>query len=67
MEAARKGIVTPQLERVAKKANRSVRWLLVRAVRAAEDDHSDTCSMCGKFCAVRSMNKAPVGELVDIL
>ena len=67
MEAARKGIVTPQLERVAKKENRSVRWLLVRAVRAPEDDHSDTCSMCGKFCAVRSLNKAPAGEPVDIL
>ena len=21
-------------------------------------EHEDTCSMCGKFCAVRSMNKA---------
>ena len=26
--------------------------------RSPEEDHSDTCSMCGKFCAVRSMNKA---------
>ena len=32
-----------------------------------EDDHSDTCSMCGKFCAVRSMNKALAGEHIDIL
>ena len=32
-----------------------------------EDDHSDTCSMCGKFCAVRSMNKALAGEEIDIL
>ncbi len=39
----------------------------IRASRAPEDDHSDTCSMCGKFCAVRSMNKALAGELVDIL
>lgn len=39
----------------------------VRASRAPEDDHSDTCSMCGKFCAVRSMNKALAGEYVDIL
>ena len=31
------------------------------------DDHSDTCSMCGKFCAVRSMNKALAGEYIDIL
>ena len=30
--------------------------------RLPEDDHSDTCSMCGKFCAVRSMNKALAGE-----
>ena len=26
-----------------------------------------TCSMCGKFCAVRSMNKALAGEHIDIL
>ena len=26
-----------------------------------------TCSMCGKFCAVRSMNKALSGEYIDIL
>ncbi len=39
----------------------------VRANRAPEDDHSDTCSMCGKFCAVRSINKALAGELIDIL
>ena len=32
-----------------------------------EEDHSDTCSMCGKFCAVRSMNKALSGEVIDIL
>ena len=29
--------------------------------------HLDTCSMCGKFCAVRSMNKALNGEYIDIL
>ncbi len=33
--------------------------------RAIRDDrspeHDDTCSMCGKFCAVRSMNKALSG------
>ncbi|MCH4191811.1 MAG: phosphomethylpyrimidine synthase ThiC [Butyrivibrio sp.] len=39
----------------------------IRASRAPEDDHSDTCSMCGKFCAVRSMNKALAGEQIDIL
>ena len=32
-----------------------------------EEDHADTCSMCGKFCAVRSMNKALAGEVIDIL
>ncbi|MCD8212201.1 MAG: phosphomethylpyrimidine synthase ThiC [Oscillospiraceae bacterium] len=37
----------------------------VRASRAPEEE--DTCSMCGKFCAVRSMNKALNGEKVDIL
>jgi phosphomethylpyrimidine synthase len=39
----------------------------IRDSRLPEDDHSDTCSMCGKFCAVRSMNKALAGEGVDIL
>ena len=39
----------------------------IRNDRLPEDDHSDTCSMCGKFCAVRSMNKALSGEYIDIL
>ena len=39
----------------------------IRYSRRPEDDHSDTCSMCGKFCAVRSMNKALAGEYIDIL
>lgn len=39
----------------------------IRDSRLPEDDHSDTCSMCGKFCAVRSMNKALNGETIDIL
>ena len=39
----------------------------IRDSRAPEDDHGDTCSMCGKFCAVRSMNKALNGEYIDIL
>ena len=30
-------------------------------------EHEDTCSMCGKFCAVRSMNKALAGDYIDIL
>ena len=39
----------------------------IRDSRKPEDDHSDTCSMCGKFCAVRSMNTALSGEYIDIL
>ncbi len=39
----------------------------IRGSRAPEEDHSDTCSMCGKFCAVRNMNKALAGEYIDIL
>ena len=39
----------------------------IREPRMPEEDHSDTCSMCGKFCAVRSMNKALSGEVIDIL
>lgn len=37
----------------------------IRADRAPKQE--DTCSMCGKFCAMRSMNKALSGEVVDIL
>ena len=37
----------------------------IREERAPE--HEDSCSMCGKFCAVRSMNKALNGEYIDIL
>lgn len=39
----------------------------IRKSRMPEEDHLDTCSMCGKFCAVRSMNKALAGEVIDIL
>lgn len=39
----------------------------IRDSRKPEDDHSETCSMCGKFCSVRSMNKALSGEKIDIL
>ncbi|XVG96263.1 phosphomethylpyrimidine synthase ThiC [Eubacteriales bacterium KG127] len=37
----------------------------IRAGRKPEYD--DSCSMCGKFCAIRSMNKALAGEHIDIL
>ena len=30
-------------------------------------ENADTCSMCGKFCAVRSINKALAGEHIDII
>ena len=39
----------------------------IRESRMPEEDHSGTCSMCGKFSAVRSMNKALSGEVIDIL
>ena len=39
----------------------------IRHSRMPEDEHSETCSMCGKFCAVRSMNKALNHEYIDIL
>lgn len=39
----------------------------IRESRAPEEDHGETCSMCGKFCAVRSMNKALNSEYIDIL
>lgn len=37
----------------------------IRDERTPEFD--DTCSMCGKFCAVRSINKALNNEYIDIL
>ena len=37
----------------------------IRESRKPEIEES--CSMCGKFCAVRSMNKALNGEHIDIL
>ncbi|WKY43499.1 phosphomethylpyrimidine synthase ThiC [Eubacteriaceae bacterium ES2] len=30
-------------------------------------EQEDSCSMCGKFCAIRSMNKALASEHIDIL
>jgi phosphomethylpyrimidine synthase len=30
-------------------------------------EQEDSCSMCGKFCAIRSMNKALASEPIDIL
>ena len=39
-----------------------------RAIREERSPaHEDTCSMCGKFCAIRSVNKSLKGEKVDIL
>ncbi len=40
---------------------------LKRIWNERKPEHDDTCSMCGKFCAVRSMNKALAGEHIDIL
>ena len=39
----------------------------IRDSRAPEEGHKEACSMCGKFCAVRSINKALEGEKIDIL
>ncbi|MBP5491910.1 MAG: phosphomethylpyrimidine synthase ThiC [Clostridiales bacterium] len=42
-----------------------------QTAKKIRDDRSpeieESCSMCGKFCAVRSMNKALAGEYIDIL
>ncbi len=65
-----------RMAKARKKLDWEAQWLealdpetakAIRASRAPEDDHSETCSMCGKFCAVRSMNKALAGEVIDIL
>lgn len=33
----------------------------------ATPEHSDTCTMCGKMCAVRNMNKILSGQEVDVI
>ncbi|MGI6542319.1 MAG: phosphomethylpyrimidine synthase ThiC [Limnochordia bacterium] len=39
-----------------------------KAIRASrKPEYEDSCSMCGKFCAIRSMNKALSGEYIDLL
>ncbi|PKK38988.1 Hydroxymethylpyrimidine phosphate synthase ThiC [Clostridiaceae bacterium JG1575] len=60
------------------KARRALDWEAMWSVamdpayaKSFRDDrtpeHDDTCTMCGKFCAVRSMNKALNNETIDIL
>lgn len=65
-----------RMAKARRKLDWDVQWLealdpetakAIRESRMPEEDHSDTCSMCGKFCAVRSMNKALSGEVIDIL
>jgi phosphomethylpyrimidine synthase len=34
---------------------------------SSETEVEDSCSMCGKMCAIRTMNKSMKGEAVDIL
>ena len=75
MDAARKGIITPEMKAIAAKEFRwEEQWACAldpeTAKRIREEhkpEHEDTCSMCGKFCAVRSMNKALNNEMVGIL
>lgn len=38
-----------------------------REYRSTSPNEENTCSMCGKFCSIRNMNKAMNGETVDIL
>ncbi len=38
-----------------------------RKVIGSPPPNEGTCTMCGKMCAVRSMNKALAGEYIDIL
>ena len=39
-----------------------------RAYRAqSAPEREDTCTMCGKMCAIRNMNKLLRGETVDIM
>ena len=65
-----------RMARARRKLDWDAQWLealdpetakAIRNSRLPEDDHSEACSMCGKFCAVRSINKALAGETIDIL
>ena len=63
-----------QMARARRKLDWEAQWNYAidpEAAKAIRQDrqpeHEDTCSMCGKFCAVRSMNKALNGEWIDIL
>lgn len=41
---------------------------MAKTIRAnRKPEYEDSCSMCGKFCAIRSMTKALSGEHIDIL
>ena len=41
---------------------------LAKTIRAnRKPEYEDSCSMCGKFCAIRSMTKALSGEHINIL
>ena len=72
-----KRLVREAVEQAARKLTEGDAWQSVygegdpetaKAIRDSRaPEHEDSCSMCGKFCAVRSMNKALNGEYIDIL
>ena len=71
MDAARKGIITDEMKAVEKKEYRTEEEICELVAKKIRDNRKpeidESCSMCGKFCAVRSMNKALNGEHIDIL
>ena len=68
VDDVKQGIIASKIAAHAADIAKGVRGARDKAIRADRSpEHEDTCSMCGKFCAVRSMNKALAGEYIDIL
>lgn len=62
MSTARKNLDWEEMFKLALDPEKARRY---RAESAPE--HEDTCTMCGKMCAVRNMNKVLNGEDVDVI
>lgn len=62
MSTARKNLDWEEMFNLALDPEKARRY---RAESAPE--HEDTCTMCGKMCAVRNMNKVLNGEDVDVI
>ena len=62
MSTARKNLDWEEMFRLAMDGEKPRKYR-----ESCRPEHEDTCSMCGKFCAVRNVNKALKGEFVDVI